>query len=367
MISTKLILFEGIPGSGKSTTARFISIQLDKKGFRNTFIHELAKDHPINFFYEMYLNKDEYDELKSLYNFENYFITKIENMYCVNFLELKRSNCISDKMEIMKYLFQFSWINDPDRYLEIARLKVQSFAKKVLEGNDLVILEGSIIQFFTDGLILNGFSKRFVVNFINQLMNDLQALNPILVYLYPTDIESAVKKMFEIRGEVYKVGRHLPYAKEKEIDDFELYIEFLNDYKEVAEEIVNSSGFVKISIDKTNGCWVNHQNSILKILDFENFEHEIEVVNCIIFEGEYSWKDKTFVITFVNGVLYASYNTYKKRLIPKNENTFYICDNSVELQFTVSTDGKSSDFFTIGGWDISQDWSVIGTKFTKMT
>ncbi|MBD3919678.1 hypothetical protein H8B09_13015 [Paenibacillus sp. PR3] len=370
MINSNLILFEGIPGSGKSTTARSVSIQLDLAGVPNSFIHELASNHPINFFNEVYLNEtefSEFSELLSLFDSVSGVTTTIENMYCVSLLELRRSHLISNKAELIKELFPFFWINDPSRYLAIARTKVQSFVKRVIEENEVIIMEGSIIQFFTDGLLLNGFSKSVIMKFINSLMEELKSLNPVIIYLTPSDKESSIRKMFEIRGETYKVGRHFPYAQGKQKNDFELYIDFLTEYDEIAQEIVNHSNFVKLSIDIAKRNWIDYEQLILRILEVGRCDKMLDNHHFSIFTGEYVWNDLTFKISFENGILYGSYNNYKKRLIPKNESEFYICDNSVELLFSMSSDKKtSSNCFTIGGRDISQDWSVIGNKFTRL-
>lgn len=42
-----LVIVEGIPGSGKSTTARFISLQAERNGIETKLFHESAFQHPI--------------------------------------------------------------------------------------------------------------------------------------------------------------------------------------------------------------------------------------------------------------------------------------------------------------------------------
>lgn len=57
MLDTKLVLFEGIPGAGKSTTSRYMSLLLNRHGIKNTLIHELSSDHPINLFNHILLHE----------------------------------------------------------------------------------------------------------------------------------------------------------------------------------------------------------------------------------------------------------------------------------------------------------------------
>jgi thymidylate kinase len=50
MIDTKLILVDGIPGAGKSTTAQFIARQLEKNGIKTKIYNETDNNHPLGRF-----------------------------------------------------------------------------------------------------------------------------------------------------------------------------------------------------------------------------------------------------------------------------------------------------------------------------
>jgi hypothetical protein len=49
MLNTKLILVDGLPGSGKSTTAQWLELQLRRNGFAAHWIHEANVPHPLWF------------------------------------------------------------------------------------------------------------------------------------------------------------------------------------------------------------------------------------------------------------------------------------------------------------------------------
>jgi len=62
----KIILIEGIPGSGKSTCARFLANQFERNGYKCSLFLETTYEHPIiqmesisdnNAFVDSYLNK----------------------------------------------------------------------------------------------------------------------------------------------------------------------------------------------------------------------------------------------------------------------------------------------------------------------
>ena len=47
-MNSKLVLIEGISGSGKSTTAKLLSSRLSERGVNNKFYLEASEDNPIN-------------------------------------------------------------------------------------------------------------------------------------------------------------------------------------------------------------------------------------------------------------------------------------------------------------------------------
>ncbi|MBM7568552.1 hypothetical protein [Paenibacillus sacheonensis] len=332
----------------------------------NRYYHELASDHPINFFNEIYLTPEEYAGIGARFDSLPPVTAKWDNLYRVNILQLRRSHAITDLAETMKALFPYFWIHDPARYLPVARLKMRSFVQNVAAGQQLEILDGGLVQFFTDGLLLNGFSKSFIVGELQALLGELQDLHPFLIYFSPSDIEGSIRQTFAARGEVYKVGRHFPYAQGKEKDDLQLYVDFLTDYHDIAREFVTQTNGRKLAVDNSNREWTDYERDILRQFGVEPVDAAVDPIPFASLTGEYGWQDKTFTITWEQGTLYASYNTYKKRLIPKSETEWYISDNSVELHFVRSSDADASaDSFTIGGSDISQDWSRTGTQFVR--
>ena len=52
MRATKLILFEGIPGSGKSTTGQFVARQIERAGHTVRWWYEEETDHPLHTFHD---------------------------------------------------------------------------------------------------------------------------------------------------------------------------------------------------------------------------------------------------------------------------------------------------------------------------
>lgn len=63
MENTRLVMLEGLPGTGKSTNSYFLSMQLGRNGKTVKWIHEVARPHPVLFFSEASLTYDEYNSI----------------------------------------------------------------------------------------------------------------------------------------------------------------------------------------------------------------------------------------------------------------------------------------------------------------
>ena len=73
MINTKLILVDGITGSGKSTTAQFIARQLEKNGIKARWYNELEIGNPLHVKNENNICEELLNEIQR--NFINQFET----------------------------------------------------------------------------------------------------------------------------------------------------------------------------------------------------------------------------------------------------------------------------------------------------
>ena len=68
MVETKLILVEGLPGSGKTTTARFVADWLKQRGVETAVFLEGNLDHPADVESVSCLDEQEYANLKAQFS-----------------------------------------------------------------------------------------------------------------------------------------------------------------------------------------------------------------------------------------------------------------------------------------------------------
>ena len=153
MIDTKLILIEGIPGSGKTTTAVKLAAELSSLGIRCQYFHEWAKDHPI-------------------------FIGHFENL----------SKIISSSKSREQSVLQ-QW---------------QEFTKKVQQQGTINIIESRFWHTNVQFMYAAGHSEDKVTESSRCIVSVISKLNPLLIYLEPHDIEQHLKWTFQVKNKEWQ-------------------------------------------------------------------------------------------------------------------------------------------------------------------
>ena len=230
MLKTKLILVDGITGSGKSTTAHFIARQLTKNGIKTRWYYEEEKDNPISLV-GFKKNKDESG-----------------NDYCNRYMK-----------EIVK-----AW---------------ELFVKKIeKEREDIVYIIESF--FFQDSLIepiSYDFDNKSTKEFSNKISNTMKNLNPVIIHFFQENVDKAMRRNWNRRGEQWKnwlIGREekTPYSKKRNLKGPNATITMWNELTDISKELFNESDFQKIQIENSKQNWVKYRKDIIKFLKIEQHD-----------------------------------------------------------------------------------------------
>jgi Deoxynucleoside kinases len=150
MKNTKLIILDGIPGSGKTTLAKKIASRLDNLNISNRFYSELEPNHPL-------------------------------------FIHERRFSSFQIQEEVDYYI---------NRMVEL----YSNFVSNHKNKEDIVIIESVLFQdniSFAYNLMMDH-SK--IIDLANKLINVLSELQPSLIYFYQPDVERNWKFISEVRG-----------------------------------------------------------------------------------------------------------------------------------------------------------------------
>jgi hypothetical protein len=277
-LNTKLILVEGIPGSGKTSTAEYISSYLNRKNIANELFKEGNLDHPADYESTACLSKDEFREIQSQLRidkrlFSNYTTNK-EDYYLIEYGKLYHDNKINISDQILNQLAESDVYNlPPAEHSRLVKDKWSSFAKAAATQEQVNIFECCFLQNpLTTMMAYHNTSKDYIIKHVKDLEQIISELNPLLILLEAKNIEEQFDRVKKERSEewlnfVIDYVTNQSYGQENNLDGYSGLIEFYQNLAELELNIFSKLKMRKILIKDPHSNWEqNYQkiNSFLK-------------------------------------------------------------------------------------------------------
>lgn len=150
MLNTKLILIDGIPGSGKSTTGKLISDRMNPAGIRNRFYHELEDNHPLRI----------YDRVFTSFEIEE----------------------------------QAQW------YVTKVKERFEQFVHECQKHDEIAIMESYMFQDNISFAFNLGMPHELILELATHLQQTIEELHPVLIYFWQPDVERQWRFICDVRG-----------------------------------------------------------------------------------------------------------------------------------------------------------------------
>lgn len=179
-MKTNLIIVEGLPGSGKSTTAAMIADELNKKGKKVICIDEGAQEHPADY---------------AVYDFPDF---ETERMKIFEKWRLFTAN--SDKDTI--YVFNCIFLQNP----------------------------------MCETMMRFGMDEMASQSYISEIAEIIKPLKPVIIYIDQPDVRKTIDRVIDERGNdwlnaVIDYHTSQGYGKENNLCGYEGYIKCLQERK----------------------------------------------------------------------------------------------------------------------------------------
>jgi hypothetical protein len=303
MIETRLIHVDGIPGSGKSTTAQWIALELRKR--------TMAADW---------------------------------------FMDEHRGNPVT------------AW-GAPDTDLFISRTldNWQHFSRAAQSSNTVFVLEGSLFQHILLRLLLADIERPRIHACIHAVGDYIRPLNPAFIHLYQADVALSLRTISAERGAEWAqymldgYNQSL-YATARHISGFDALVAFYQEYTELLHLLHQELGFKTLMIENTGRDWPVYQAQILQFLSLATIMEEPPGSDYLArFEGRYRDlsgshpRDPECTIELKsNQLVIYNFRYAQSRLIPKAPGEFYLETLGYEVSFEVDGQGQASKM-KIGG------------------
>lgn len=264
MMSSKLVLVEGLPGFGKTTTARLVHDILTEMNLKSQLFLEGDLEHPADYDGVAYFNEHEFNALLVTHNKNKdmlgNLVIKQGDRYFLEYRKIKNeygSSFPDDLLQdVVKHdIYELSL----DQNRQLITDKWKTFAENVSTKSDSFIFDCCFIQNpVTMGMIKHDAKKDDIISYVKELANIVERLNPLLIYVEQSDLKHSFRKAVKERPKKWSEGfieyyTNQGYGKNHNYQGLEGTLEVLKARQELEREIVDVVKINKANVD--NSCY----------------------------------------------------------------------------------------------------------------
>lgn len=209
IMTHKLIIVDGIPGSGKSTLSEMISKELAKQEINNIFYHELTENHPL-FIYERKFTtfKDEEEA--------EYFLNRVVELF-------------------------------------------NSFVESHKNESEVIIIESVLFQDTLSFAYNMGMNRLKIEELFRKLVDILRNMNPILIYIYQLNVRRNWEILGKIRGVEWIASLHTQEGLDEAERDWKPNQEFI-------KSLIEEWEIPKLIIENKDYLWEEYNERTKEFL-----------------------------------------------------------------------------------------------------
>lgn len=276
-MKTKLILVEGLPGSGKSTTAGMIADILAERNIDAEVFYEGNLDHPADYEGVAYFTEEEFEKLlKESGSLETIFKERIfvkKGRRLLPYMKLK--NELGDEFpdELLAQISKHDVYELPlEENIAVISESWEEFAKQAETGDKVYVFECCFIQNpVTVGMIKYGAPADVSAAYVKKLADAVEKLNPLLVYVKQENIGNSFRKAVTERPEEWFNGfvhyyTAQGYGLKNALSGLDGTIEVLKARQELEFAILDQLSMPKVVVDNSRFDLEQHKERLREIL-----------------------------------------------------------------------------------------------------
>jgi len=223
----RLILIEGVPGSGKSTTAQFLLRRYAQQGIASRWWYEEEAGHPLYLF--------------------------------------------DDAASLQRVLADLTAGNQ-QRIIDAVLEKWRALSREIQASETIVILDSCLFGYLTWTLFPFDVPEEVIAAYLAQAEQIIHAISPRLIYLYQDDVAAALRTICRRRGgeteqRFIRNATESAYGKRHGLRGFAGMVAFWGGYREFTDAAFARIQFPKLAIETAAGDWLACQRAALQFLD----------------------------------------------------------------------------------------------------
>jgi len=283
MLNTKLILVDGISGSGKSTIAHYIARQLENNGIKAKWIIENENEHPLRF--------------KSANNDDNDYIEKYKSIY------------------------HEQWTD---------------FAEKVFSDDQIYIVEAFLFQDVIIPFLLHDCSRNEIDEFYSKMTAIIAKLNPVIIHFYQQSTAETIRNIWNARGGISQKNFYLnkhgknKFCTSRNLNGEQAVFTFWDEVVKISKELYANFEFRKIQIDNSAKDWSKYRKQITDFLEIEQIIEDNPFDESF---AKYCGLYGEFEVYLKSSCLYVYFRWPDLKLLPCGEDEFDIESFPVRIKF----------------------------------
>ena len=225
---TKLLVLDGLPGSGKSTNGRWLASLLERNGVQANWLPEDGLPHPLWWY---------------------------PHWDGANFLPPDFDN------------------TPLETFIETSLKKWQDFVAFLSVSEEPYIAESVFFQNAVAMFVMGGAEPARLVEYAHQVQTITRDLNPSLIYFYQADVGLALRKICDIRGqgfeqELLKNMERFPYLKRRGLTGLAGLTLLWQAIQRLTDALFADYTIPKLAIETSASAWPHYRWQMLDFLAF---------------------------------------------------------------------------------------------------
>ncbi|MEA1922109.1 MAG: hypothetical protein U9N63_05580 [Pseudomonadota bacterium] len=139
-------------------------------------------------------------------------------------------------------------------------VKWRDFVDETLNSDSIAVFDGQLFHGDLTTLMMMEIPFAEIQNYILQLEQELARLNPLLIYLYQTDIEKALHKICTQRDPQWQKMQFdwklsSPYCQGRGFSGMTGYVDFYKEYRTLTDKLFSLLKIDKLSLENQAEDW----------------------------------------------------------------------------------------------------------------